>query len=229
MGPDDVAAVLGETSLFRVLDHDDLVRVAGSCLQRAYRRGQFLCQQGDPGDRLFVIASGLVKVVLTAEQGDELVLATLRRPEVFGEVAVLDQGPRSASVVAVNQSDVLLLSRSTLLELFRSYPALTDVFLVALGGMLRRLTEQAGDLVFLDLTGRLAKLLLRLAQEHGIDAADGALALRLSQSELAAMVGASRPAVNRVLQALAARGIIDVSGQTISLRDIQALRRRTLG
>ena len=221
--------VLGETSLFRVLDHAALVRVAASCVQRRYRRGQFLCQQGDPGDRLFIITSGLVKVVITSAQGDQLVLATLRPPDVFGELAVLDGGPRSASVVAVEPSDALLLTRSMLLQLFRNYPDLTDAFLVALGGIVRRLTEQAGDLVFLDLTGRLAKLLLRLAEEHGTNATDGTLAIRFSQSELASMVGASRPAVNRILQAMSARGIIEASGQTISLRDIRALRRRALG
>jgi CRP-like cAMP-binding protein len=94
-----------------------------------------------------------------------------------------------------------------------------------LGQLVRRLTEQAGDLVFLDLPGRLAKLLLQLAGQHG-GAGRSVLDRGLTQSDLAAMIGASRPAVNRALQSLAARGYLTVQGQAIKLRDIEGLRRR---
>ena len=93
------------------------------------------------------------------------------------------------------------------------------------GQLVRRLTEQAGDLVFLDLPGRLAKLLLQLVGQHGA-AGSAVLDRRLTQSDLAAMIGASRPAVNRALQSLAARGYLTVQGQAITLRDVEGLRRR---
>ena len=118
-----------------------------------------------------------------------------------------------------------MLSRDRLLDLMRHHPALGDEFLRMLGHLVRRLTEQAGDLVFLDLAGRLAKLLLQLTDQY--DSAGGTvLGGRLTQSDLAAMIGASRPAVNRALQSLAARGLLTVHGQAIVLRDVGGLRLR---
>lgn len=218
--------VLAGTELFGGLAPGALDRLAAGSSRRTYRRGQYLCYQGDPGDCLFVIASGLVKVVLSNEQGDEIVLATLGPQESLGELAVLDGAPRSASVVAAEPTSVVMLTRVALLEAIGTHPAVLDALLRSLGGLIRRLTEQAGDLVFLDLGGRVAKLLLRLAEAHGTGPDDVVLDLRLSQSDLAAMVGASRPAVNRALQLLAARNWISVDGQVIVLRDPASLRRR---
>jgi CRP-like cAMP-binding protein len=196
---------------------------------RKYRKGQFLCYQGDAGDRLFVVAEGLVKVVLGSERGEEIVLATLGPRESLGEIALLDGAPRSASVVAVKPTTVLMLPRSALLHVMGQNPALLDAMLRSLGGLVRRLTEQTGDFVFLDLTGRVAKVLLRLTESHGTAQDEVALDAHLSQSELAAMVGATRPAVNRILQLFAARGWISIEGRVIAIQDQPALRRRAGG
>lgn len=224
--PDEAARLLGETEMFGPLNSSDLTDLATATLQRTYARGQYLCAQGDTGDQLFVIAEGLVKVVFTTEQGAEMVLATLRPPDVFGELAVLDEAPRSASVMAVEPTVVLTLSRPHLLQAMRSSPPLVDAVLSILGGLARRLIEQAGDLAFLDLGGRLAKLLLRLGAECGVTRGDAVLDLPLTQSDLAAMVGASRPAVNRVLHLFVERGFLEINGQAIVLRDLDGLRRR---
>ena len=190
--------------------------------------------QGEPGTSVFVVASGLVKVVFTAEQGDEMVLARLGRGEAFGEVAVLDGGPRSASVIAVEPTVALTLARAALLDLMRAHPAVLDGLLIALGGMVRRLTEQTGDLAFLGLTPRLAKVLVRLAEPQAAAETRGPAETRgrpdpagltLTQSELAGMVGASRQAVNRALQSLVLLGVIDIEGRRIVPRDLAALRR----
>ena len=216
--------VLRSSAIFAELPDDALARLEAACVRRTYRRNQYLWYQGDDGARLVVVASGLVKVVLSSPQGDQVVLTTLGAGATFGELALLDGSPRSASVVAAEPTTVLLLSRATVLDLLGRYPAVLDAMLRTLGNLIRRLTEQAGDLVFLDLGGRVAKLLLHLAAVHG----DGSTVpnLGLSQSDLAAMVGATRPAVNRVLQILAARGVIKIDGQTIALLDIAALQRR---
>lgn len=224
--PLDAVKVLGGTALFASLSKEDLASVAASCVKRTYNRGQYLCYQGDAGDRLFVVARGLVKVTVVSEQGNEMVLATLGAHEMLGELAVLDQGARSASVVAVVPTTVLMLSRPVLLDLLRAHPALLNVLLTSLGALVRRLTEQAGDLVFLDLGARLAKLLLRLAAKSDQDGEHIVLDLGLTQSDLAGMIGGSRPAVNRVLQTLGARGLIEISGHAIILRDQDGLRRR---
>jgi CRP/FNR family transcriptional regulator, cyclic AMP receptor protein len=224
--PEEVAELLGASAIFGDLDPQALAGLAAVTVQRTYTRGQYVCYQGDPGDWLFVIAEGLVKVVFSTEEGEEIILTTLRPPEVFGELAVLDQAPRSASVMAVEPTLVLMLSRVRLLEAMRSSPPLVDAVLAALARLVRRLTEQAGDLAFLDLGGRLAKLLLSLGKQHRATHGDTVLDLRLTQSDLAAMIGASRPAVNRILHLFAQRGFLEINGQVIVLRDLDGLRRR---
>jgi CRP/FNR family cyclic AMP-dependent transcriptional regulator len=220
----DVVEILRSATIFADLPDDVLARLAAHCVRRSYRRNQYLWYQGDDGAHLVVVASGLVKVVLSSPQGGEVVLTTLGPGEISGELAVLDGSPRSASVVAAEPTTVVMLSRATVLELLNRYPSVLDAVLRALGDLIRRLTEQAGDFVFLDLGGRVAKLLLHLAEAHG--AGSTVLDLGLTQSDLAAMVGATRPAVNRVLQQLAARGVIKVDGQRIVLLNVAELRRR---
>jgi CRP/FNR family transcriptional regulator, cyclic AMP receptor protein len=222
--PRDTVDVLRSSPIFAELPDETLAQLQAACVRRTYRRNQYLWYQGDEGARLVVVASGLVKVVLSSAQGDQVVLTTLGAGATFGELALLDGSPRSASVVAAEPTTVLLLSRATVIDLLSRYPAVLDAMLRTLGNLIRRLTEQAGDLVFLDLGARVAKLLLHLAEAHG--AGSTVLNLGLSQSDLAQMVGASRPAVNRVLQNLASRGVIEIDGQTIALLDIATLRRR---
>jgi len=222
-----VVAVLSRTALFGSLDDETLGELADACTARTYRHGHFLWFQGDAGDHLVVIVSGLIKVVVTSEQGDEMVLVTLGPPDTVGELALIDQGPRSASAVAVQTTTVLTVSHAALLKLLRTHPSLLEALLGSIGALVRRLTEQASDLVFLDLAGRVAKLLVRLAEARGREQ-NGVVTLDLgvTQSDLAHMVGGSRPPVNRILQGLAARGLISMDGRMIMILDLAALRRR---
>ena len=218
--------VLRRTDLFGSLPDDDLSELAGAARTRTFRRGQYLWYQGDPGDTLLVVCDGRLKVVFGSEEGEEAVLVSVGSCEVIGELAVIDGSRRSASVVAVERTTALVLTRTTVFDAMARHPAVLEAMLRSLGQLVRRLTEQNGDLVFLDLGGRLAKLLLRLA-EGQVPAADGiVLDTHLTQSELAAMIGASRPAVNRVLHLFASRGLIRVDGQVIVLQDLSGLRRR---
>ena len=222
----EAAGTLKSTVMFGNLGEEPLLTLARACGQRTYRRGQYLWYQDDAGDRLIVICAGLVKVMLASERGDEIVLATARAGEVLGELAVLDGSSRSASVVAVEDTTVLSLDRAIALQLMATEPAVLEAVLRSLAGLVRRLTEQTADLVFLDLGGRLAKLLLGLVHDTGLTADPAVLDMGLSQSELAAMVGATRPAVNRALQLLASRGLISIDARAITLRDLPGLRRR---
>ena len=219
-----IVKVLAETPMFRMLGDNGIAATARAGLVRRYRPGHFVFHQGDPGDRLYAVIDGLVKVVFATERGDEIVLNTLGRAATFGETAMLDGAPRSASIVAVEASRLFSLSRDQVIRLMQRHPALIDEFLQALGRLVRGLTERAADSAFLDLTGRLAKLLLQLASKHG--ESNGAVLDRgLTQSDLAALIGGSRPAVNRALQRLDSRGLIAMKGRTIVLRDTRGLRR----
>ena len=139
--------ILRSARIFAELPDDVLNHLAEACVRRTYRRNQYLWYQGDEGARLVVVASGLVKVVLGSENGDEVVLATLGPGETLGELALLDGALRSASVIAVEPTTVLMLSRATVLGLMVDHPAVLDALLLSLGGLVRRLTEQTGDLV----------------------------------------------------------------------------------
>jgi len=224
---DSVAAALQQTAIFGELHDSALRELAQVCLQRTYRRGQFLWYEGDSGDYLVVIVRGLVKVTVTSPRGDEMLLVTLGPSEVVGELSVIDGGARSASVVALTPTTGIVIGRAPLIALMQRSPELFDVLLRSMGALVRRLTERATDLVFLDLAARVAKLLLREAEGRSGEQRQGALVdLGLTQTELAQMVGASRPAVNRVLQSLAARGSISITGREITIQDFTALRRR---
>lgn len=203
---------LGRCRLFAGLEPGQIDTVATGLRSRRFRRGEVLFHQGDPGDSLFVIAAGSVKVVLPSESGDEAIINTLRPGDFLGELALLDGAPRSATVVALERTETLMLPRARFRALVAAEPALRDALLAGLARELRRLTEHVGELHFLDLTGRLAASLARLAREHGVAQPDGSLRLdaRLTQADLAAMVGSTRQSVNKLLGTFAEDGLIQL-------------------
>jgi CRP-like cAMP-binding protein len=221
------AALLGTTGLFHDLDAETLRGLAERSIHRRYRRGQLIVSQGDPGDCLFVIASGLVKVTVSSPDGEEMVLITLSEGETFGELALVDGGPRSASVEALEPTDVLILFRKAFFELVVERPGIVEGLLHSLGSLIRRLTDQTADFVFLDLHGRVAKLLLSILAERGIPG-DGVASVELpfTQTEIANMVGGSRQSVNQILRSFEDAGHIEITGHTVRLLRLDALRRR---
>ncbi len=222
-----VAQVLKLAPLFADLDDQALEVVAAQASVRTFRKGALIFYQGDPGDSLYVLAEGSVKVFVTSTQGDEMVLATLRPPDALGEVALLDLGERSASAEALEPVVAIAFARSTLIELMRDIPAIGDAVLRKAGALLRRLTGQAADLVFLDLEGRVAKLVVQMAERQGTES-DGAIVLDVgvTQSDLARMVGGSRQSVNAILHHLEERGFLVVHGRDVRIVELDALKRR---
>ena len=218
--------LLTETTLFAGIDAGTAEELAKRLVRRTYRRGQPLFHQGDPGDSLYVLVDGSVAVVVTSENGDRMVLTTLHPPDVLGEIALLDGGPRSATAEAVEETAALMLSRAAFLELMKEQPSLTDQLLRSLGGLVRRLSEQAADFVFLDLGGRVAKALLRLAEDNG-PLVDGLPAeVPVTQGRLAEMAGGSRQSVNQILQSFQQRGYVEVHGRRVLVCNPEQLRRR---
>jgi CRP/FNR family transcriptional regulator, cyclic AMP receptor protein len=225
---EQIAALLAETDLFGVLDRTILEEVASRTLERSVEKGQTIFVQDEPGDRLFVIADGAVKLVVRSAQGEVVELARHRRPAVFGEVALLDGGTRSATAEAVERTTLVVVTRDELIHLLRSDPKVVDQVLKALGELIRRADQQATELVFLDLPGRLARRLLELAETPGDDDHGdlGPRTRRVTQTELANMVGGSRQSVNIALRSLERRGFIRLVGWSIELLDPVELRRR---
>lgn len=230
MNTDRAVELLKKTRLFHELEPAAITGLAERALERKYRKGQLVFNEGDAAQSLFVMISGLIKVYVTSEDGDEMVLVTLRPPDVFGEIALIDGQPRSASAEALEPTTVLELGRAPFLQLVRESPSTAESLLVSLGGVLRRLTEQAADLVFLDLHGRVAKLLVGMVDAR-VGPSDGAVELDwdLTQSDLARMVGGSRQSVNQILRSFARRGYLDMNGRRFVIKNLEGLRRRAGG
>ena len=227
MNPEQAASLLAQTPIFRDIPRDILEDLARASVERTYRKGQPVFHEEDPGDALFLVVEGLVKVFVTSEEGDEMVLVVVRPPEVFGELALIDGGRRSASAETLEATTLLALDRRTFLELLKRDARLSEALLRSLGGLIRRLTGQASDFVFLDLAGRVAKLLLALADEgSGAGETPGAFDLHMSQANFAGMVGGSRQSVNQILHDFERRGYLEIHGREIVLKKIDLLQRR---
>lgn len=212
--------------LFAELDEPALGRVAGWLNRRRFRRNEVVFHQGDPGDALHIVASGSMKVTLPSFEGDEAIIATLRSGDFFGELALLDGAPRSATVVALEASETMMLPRQSFRELLDSDPQVREALLVGLARELRRLTGQVEELHFLDLAGRLASRLTHLARDVDPDAHEVRLAWPYSQTDLAAMIGGTRQSVNKLLAELVDDGVISIERDALLIRDVDALARR---
>jgi CRP/FNR family cyclic AMP-dependent transcriptional regulator len=211
------AAVLARTELFSGIDLATRRRIAEHVAERVVERGQCVFTQGQPGDRMYVLAEGAVKLFVSSRDGDIVELVRHRPPATFGEVALLDGGPRSASAEATERSLLLVVTRAELVALLRSEEQVAEALLRTLGTIVRRTTRQVSDLAFLDLQGRLARQLLVLA---GDGDGDGAGRTRpLTQAELASMVSGARQTVNQALRSLEARGYIRSDGRGFEILD----------
>lgn len=225
----ELLSALAETQLFHDLDEKSIQLLSERLVARAFPKGQIIFHQGDPGDALFVLVDGLVKVTVTSPKGDQMLLITLDAPATFGELALIDGQPRSASVEAVERTEVLILGRDVWSQLVDDQPSFTEALLSSMARMVRRLTDQASDFAFLDLHGRVAKLLVRYADEGGQVTPGGVmLDLHLTQSDIARMVGGSRQSVNQILRSLEERGYLEIQNRKILLVEPDRLRQRAL-
>jgi CRP-like cAMP-binding protein len=218
-------AVLRSCALFRLVDDATLALVASSLRTRRFRRNEVIFHAGDPGDSLFIVESGSVKIVLASPEGEEAIIATLHRGDFFGELAVLDGAERSATAVAFEPTQLYALSRAPFLELVETQPALRAALLTALSAELRRLTRHVEELHFLDLPGRLAMRLAELAREADPSGREVRLPWPYTQSDLASMIGGSRQSVNRLLAGLSDEGLLRIERDSIVIPDVAALAR----
>ena len=220
--PRKIASLLAEVELFGELDDGARLAMAGRAGRRVVEKGQVIFWQDEPGESMFVLLEGAVKLVVSSKDGELVELARLVAPASFGELAVLDGGPRSATVEAVERSLLLVVMRAELLRLLRSDEKVAEALLRLLGAMVRRTTRQVTELAFLSLQGRVAAKLLELADSAG---QGPARTRRLTQVELATMVGGARQSVNQAMKSLEARGYIRAAGRAVEILDPQSLRR----
>ena len=212
--------LLGRVEPFQGLDERARLTVVEHGSRRTVDRGQMVFWQDDPGEAMFVLLEGSVKLVVCSRDGELIELHRHDAPAIFGELALLDAGPRSASAEAVERSTLLVVTRPELLRLLRSDEKLAEALLRILGAMVRRTTRQVSDLAFLDLQGRVAGRLLALAGDGG----GSARTRQVTQAELASMVHGARQTVNQALRSLEARGYIRADGRSFEILDRERLK-----
>lgn len=219
--------IISRVPLFAGLGEEQYQTLADRTGSVALRRGEILFEEGDPGDRLYIIAEGKIKLGHTSTDGRESLLAILGPGEIIGELTLFDPGPRSTTATAVSPVSMLSLEHSALMEILDVNPALAKHMLRALAQRLRRTNESLSDLVFSDVPGRVAKALLDLSDRFGNPADNGVhVPHDLTQEELAQLVGASRETVNKSLADFVSRGWIRLEGRAVTLLDVDRLARR---
>ena len=215
---------LEQCALFAHVEPAGLGILAGAMTRRRFRRNEVIFHQGDPGDSLHVVATGAVKIVLPSPDGEEAIIATLRPGDFFGELALLDGAPHSATATAVEPVETLSLARAPFQQLLDEDRGLRTALLSGLAAELRRLTGQVEELHFLDLAGRLAMRLVRLSRDRDPDA-NGQVRLDwpFTQSDLAAMIGGTRQSVNKLLGMFTDDGLIRLERDRIVVLNLDGL------
>jgi CRP/FNR family transcriptional regulator, cyclic AMP receptor protein len=222
----------GEENLSRVpflaeLGEAERKPLAAACRSRRFKRGEILFHEGDPANALLLLLSGQVKILRVNDDGEERILHVLGPGEYLGELSLVDGAPRSATAQALEPVEALALHREDFLALIERHPSAALAVMSGLAGMVRRLSDQVQDDAALDAPGRIAKTLLNLALRYGDTTPEGTrLTVRLTQQELAQMVGVTRVSVNKHLGWFQDRGILTVDRQGITIHKLEQLKGR---
>ena len=215
-----VARVLASAPIFRALNEVERGELVTHLRLRRFSRDEVVFHRDDAAGHVYLILAGSVKVSIPDEEGHEIVVAVEREGAVFGELALFDDAPRSATVTALDQTQVVTLAREDFLRVLERSPRATRDILKLLARTVRRASGRIEDLVFLDVPGRVAKCLLDLA------AARARPEIELTQDDLAAFVGATRVSVNRALADLESRGAIAIGRRHIAVKEPALLRKQ---
>jgi CRP/FNR family transcriptional regulator/CRP/FNR family cyclic AMP-dependent transcriptional regulator len=218
---------LKQVDIFVNLGDEDIQELMSVARKRTFRAGEVIFHQEDPGQVLYVIREGKVKISLISPDGQEISLVVFGKGECFGELALLDGEPRSADATALERVECYTLQRSDFHKAIMKNPKIAIQILEVLSKRLRKTDKQVEDLIFLDVYGRVAKKLLELAEEHGIQVENGVMIdVRLTQQELASMVGASRESVNKVMGYFMDKHYISTDKHRITIRELADLQQR---
>jgi CRP/FNR family cyclic AMP-dependent transcriptional regulator len=218
---------LRKAGLFQGVDPDDIEALASEFEIIEASRGQVLFHEGEPGDSLYIVLSGKVKLGRRASDGRENLVAVMGPSDQFGELSLFDPGPRTATAVVVTDGRVARLPKSALQKWVEERPQIALQLLRVVARRLRRTNTMLADLIFVDVPGRVAKQLLQLAQRFGsVEGGQLRVTHDLTQEELAQLVGASRETVNKALADFAARGWLRLEGKSVVILDRERLSRR---
>ncbi|MBC8199574.1 MAG: Crp/Fnr family transcriptional regulator [Desulfobacterales bacterium] len=219
--------IIKQIPIFKTLSDSDLNDLVGSLRLKPLKQGQALFWKGDEGTALYIVKKGTIKIVLPSRVGDEIIVTMFSKGDFFGEMALLDGEPRSADAVAIEPSEVFILSRANFLSFLQSNVNAIESILSLLSKRLRRTDDMLEDTCFLNISARLAKKLTELAESHGRKKGSEVLIdLSLTQKELGDMVGATRESINKELKSLREQGLIIIEESRIQILDISRLKSK---
>ena len=221
----DKRKVFASHELFSRFSPAEIERLVSFSHARAYGAGEMIFEKGSPGQGLMAVLSGRVRISSPSPEGREIVLNIIHPGQIFGEIALLDGKERTADATAMEACELLILERRDFVPFLEKHPDICLRLIAVLCERLRRTTEQVEDVLFLDLQARLAKTLLHLVDAHGRPVSNGvALGAKLSQRDLANMIGASRESVNRQLSLWEEDGLISRDRGAITILDSAGLQ-----
>jgi len=224
MNDDSNDAFIRDVPLLARLSDEDVSLLAARGRVRRYNAGATIFHEGDPGDALYVVADGRVRISRLSGSGSEATLAIVSKGDCFGEFALLDSRPRSATATAQVATRTFVVGREDFRDWVRHRPEASLALLETLSLRLRRTDEAITDLMFLDLPHRLAKGLLGLAASMGDTPPGRRTRIQVTQGELASMLGVSRESVNKQLNQFSRDGWITISRGAVTLDDAESLR-----
>jgi CRP/FNR family cyclic AMP-dependent transcriptional regulator len=208
--------MLENIPLFADLGETEHELISSRAVTRVYPKNSIVINEGDTSDTLYIVVSGRVKAYLSDEEGKEIVLNTHGPGEHFGELALLDGAPRSASVVTLEKSKLAIISRADLEDCLRRNPEIALQIIRSLSARLRVATENVRSLALLDVYGRVARLLLQLAAPDGDQLI---IREKLTQQDIADRVGSSREMISRILKDLRTGGYIEIEDKRITIKE----------
>ncbi|HXU22456.1 MAG TPA: Crp/Fnr family transcriptional regulator [Tepidiformaceae bacterium] len=217
-------SLMRDVPLLARLADDDLGSLASRGQERSFQPGAIVFREGEPGDALYVVMDGRIRVSVLSTEGSEATLAFMDRGDCVGELALFDGGPRSATATAIEATRTFIVTRAEFADWLKSRPAAALALLETLSGRLRRTDEALADLCFLDLPQRLAKQLVRLAAQNPGSAGTSAK-VRVTQAEIAGLLSVSRESVNKQLNQFVRDGWISLGRGWVRVDDVGALRR----
>ncbi len=221
----DRRQLLGNVSLFSSLDEKELDLLLGATTTKQLKAKETLFRKGDPGNQLYGILTGSLKVMATGADGKDVLFTLMGPGEVIGEISILDGGERSASAAAVEATELLTLHRRELIPFLERHPLATIGLASVLAARVRRLSERAEDRQTMPLPGRMAKRLIALSEQYGkYPIVGGPVEIRLPQQDLADLVGTTRESVNKLLRAWEEQGIVELGRGRVVLKRPEDLK-----
>lgn len=222
--PRDARLALKSMLYFEKLNEAELEQLAAAVVLRQFSAGQVIFHMGDPGGLLYIVKSGKVKIYFPSIEGEETMLDIFGEGAVFGEFALFDNSPRSATAEAIEETEAYTLHRTEFLRVIRSNTDVAIQVMAGLAEMIRRMNTEINDVFNMPLPARVARKLLNLAENHGKVTMTGiVIPIKMTQTDLAKMTGATRVSINKVINRFKGEGWISVDGGVYTLKDSDAL------